>query len=278
MSQQPQILLVGLQDVDQSVLENAGDQFDMIRIDESDAAVDWLRAHGHTVPLAFLGSQLLEDSLEEPVPYLKHTFPEVTLVVVGDVEPPTEKSLKLLGVSRFLATPLDPEKLAPILKRAASGVKIQPELQDWEVTVSHGDWIEVTAPSNEDYVSRIQELIDLLEQTKLPKDTRDELILAIDELVHNAMEWGNRYDKDKRVRISYYYAQDRVLLKVEDEGEGFNVGGLSDPTEDMASHFASREEEGKRPGGLGVHLIRNLMDDFRYNDRGNVVLLTKFLE
>jgi anti-sigma regulatory factor (Ser/Thr protein kinase) len=262
VSKKSQILVVGLPAVDQSVLEDASEHFELIRLDESEAAVDWLRAHGHTVPLAFLGSKLLVDSLEELVVYLKHSFPEVALVTVGEVSPPDEKRLQLLGVSRFLDSPVDADTLSPILERAASGVK-KPEHSDWDVSVSHGDWIEVTAPSNEEYVPRIQELLDLLERTKLPKDTRDELILAIDELVRNAMEWGNRYDLDKRVRVSYYYAEDRVLLKVEDEGEGFTVGNLSDPTKDMAGHIASREEEGKRPGGLGVHLIRNLMDDFK---------------
>ena len=103
-------------------------------------------------------------------------------------------------------------------------------------------------------------------------------MLAIDELVHNAIEWGNRYEADKQVHVSYYCGEDRVVLKVEDEGEGFSSADLGDPTEDLAEHRKSRAEAGKRVGGLGIHLIRNLMDEVIFNDRGNIVMLTKYLD
>lgn len=68
-----------------------------------------------------------------------------------------------------------------------------------------------------------------------------------------------------------------LLGKVEDEGEGFNVSSLDDPTNDPEGHATVRTEAGKRRGDLGIHLIRNLMDEVLYNDRGNVVMLTKRL-
>ena len=52
-------------------------------------------------------------------------------------------------------------------------------------------------------------------------------MLAIDKLVTNAMEWGNQYREGRQVRVSYYCTPDRIILKIEDEGEGFNTSGLA---------------------------------------------------
>tara|TARA_Y100000294_G_C8348754_1_gene253847 strand:- start:64 stop:522 length:459 start_codon:yes stop_codon:yes gene_type:complete len=150
-------------------------------------------------------------------------------------------------------------------------------MEDWEVIVEKRGWVEVTMPTKAEYISRIQELLDLLERSRLDKDTRDELMLAIDELVTNAMEWGNQYKADLQVRVSYYCSSDRVMLKIEDEGSGFNTSTLKDPTEDLERHLSEREAQGKRPGGFGIHMIRNMMDEFIYNDRGNIVMFAKYL-
>jgi anti-sigma regulatory factor (Ser/Thr protein kinase) len=39
-----------------------------------------------------------------------------------------------------------------------------------------------------------------------------------------------------------------------------------------------RAEEGKRPGGFGILLTRNMVDDLLYNQRGNAVLFVKYLD
>ena len=67
-------------------------------------------------------------------------------------------------------------------------------------------------------------------------------------------------------------------MKVQDEGEGFATSELRDPTEDAEQVRSERSEAGKRPGGLGIHLLRNLFDEVLFNDRGNVVLLTKLAQ
>ncbi len=271
-------LIVGVGEPEVQGLREEVAECELICVPNSAGAVAYLRAHGHTVPMALLDGRGLDSELEELVVYLKSTFPEIAIAILGSVSPEERQPLELLGVVHFLERPLTREGLAPLLRRASGFGRRRVEQTDWLVTVDKSDWVEITVPSQEEYVSRIQELIDLLERSKLDQDTRDELMLAIDELVRNSMEWGNRYDENKQVRVSYYCSGDRVVLKVEDEGEGFNVSALGDPTENLQQHMDERTEAGKRPGGLGVHLIRNLMDEFIYNDRGNIVMLTKYLE
>ena len=272
------LLVVGLNDTELELLRQETMDQGLIRVPDGPLAVACLKSHNHKIPIVLLDAETLGDELEELVAYVKGAFPEAALAVLGALPEEDRRRLNLLGVSRFLDRPLARQSLSLLLSRTSDLGKRPTARSDWSVTVDKGDWVEITVPSQEEYVSRVQDLIDLLERSKLDQDTRDEMMLALDELVHNAMEWGNRYEADKKVRVSYYCAEDRVVLKVEDEGEGFNTSEMGDPTGDLKQHLAARAESGKRPGGFGIHMIRNLMDEFIYNDRGNVVMLTKYLE
>jgi CheY-like chemotaxis protein len=72
--------------------------------------------------------------------------------------------------------------------------------------------------------------------------------------------------RDRRVRVSAELAPDEARFVVADEGPGFDVAALPDPTDP-----ANLE----RPSGRGVLFMRTFMDDVRYNAVGNVVTLVK---
>lgn len=72
--------------------------------------------------------------------------------------------------------------------------------------------------------------------------------------------------RDRRVRVSAELAPDGAGFVVADEGTGFDVGALPDPTDP-----ANLE----RPSGRGVLFMRTFMDEVRYNPTGNVVTLVK---
>ncbi len=101
--------------------------------------------------------------------------------------------------------------------------------------------------------------------------------MAVEEVGRNAVEWGNHFDPDKQVHVSYCVFDDRVIIKVEDEGEGFTPKEVPDPTTNPLQTMRDRLSAGKRPGGYGVYLIQKLVDDIVYNEKGNVVLLIKYL-
>jgi anti-sigma regulatory factor (Ser/Thr protein kinase) len=44
------------------------------------------------------------------------------------------------------------------------------------------------------------------------------------------------------------------------------------------AHFDRRSELGMRPGGFGILLVRHLVDELVYNERGNEVLLVKYTD
>jgi CheY-like chemotaxis protein len=75
--------------------------------------------------------------------------------------------------------------------------------------------------------------------------------------------------RERRVRVSAELTPTGASFIVADEGPGFNVAALPDPTDP-----ANLE----RPSGRGVLFMRTFMDDVRYNSIGNAVTLVKLRE
>jgi len=151
----------------------------------------------------------------------------------------------------------------------------QPSL---EISCAIRDWLEVTAPSEPRFLERFHRAARILCETRLSRRALQSLLYAISEIGLNAIEWGNKLDPEKRIRLSLCLLADRILLKVEDEGPGFAHDGLPDPTADPAGHLARRKKEGKRSGGFGIWMVKGLMDEVLFSDRGNAVVLQKYLD
>jgi serine/threonine-protein kinase RsbW len=99
----------------------------------------------------------------------------------------------------------------------------------------------------------------------LSEEQRDDLAVAMAEALSNAAVHGNRLDPAKRVSVSVEIGPGaRVGVEVADMGGGFDLDGISDPT-DPARRLI--------PGGRGVFLMRRLVDRVTYNAAGNSVRL-----
>lgn len=148
---------------------------------------------------------------------------------------------------------------------------------DLEVEFPAAGWVELTSPSRGDYLQRIADLLDSLAGMEIGEAARQEVKAVINEIASNAMEWGNRGEPSRRVRVSYALFENEIVLKCEDEGEGFDPGLVPDPAASPSEVVHERIQAGKRLGGFGIYLARKLMDRIVYNERGNVVLLSKSL-
>jgi len=92
------------------------------------------------------------------------------------------------------------------------------------------------------------------------------LFIALDEAFVNAVKHGNKFDAEKNIRITAEVSTKEARFTVEDEGEGFDVNAIPDPR-DPENLFKS--------SGRGVLIIHNVMDEVRYNKRGNRVEMIK---
>lgn len=202
-------------------------------------------------------------------------------IVIYGVDPDAKIVIHCLrrGASDFIAKPVDDDDLVNAVLNAVYGDEnaARSESHDAIQADMHvSGWVELTASSELEQFRRLQRFSDALFATHLPREVCDDLKMAIEEVGRNAVEWGNNFNPDKQVHISYCMFSDRVVIKVEDEGEGFTPGSLPDPTADPVRTMRERQSAGKRPGGYGVYLLHKLVDDIVYNEKGNTVLLIKY--
>ncbi len=92
--------------------------------------------------------------------------------------------------------------------------------------------------------------------------------VCLTEALANAMIYGNRRDPSKRVRVEVFVHGNRLRARVTDQGDGFNPDRLPDPTAPANL---------RKEGGRGIFLMRKLMDEVHFNERGNAVTLVLLL-
>ena len=103
----------------------------------------------------------------------------------------------------------------------------------------------------------------------LPERIED-LKTAVSEACLNAMEHGNQNHPDKRVLVSMNYKDHIFSVSVMDEGEG--IGETTDINEEP--DINKKIENLQTPRGLGMFLIKQLVDQVEYNkitDEGHMV-------
>lgn len=88
------------------------------------------------------------------------------------------------------------------------------------------------------------------------------LRVGVTEALSNAMLYGNRGDRHRTVTVHASFSRDEIVVRVTDEGPGFDPERVPDPTTP-----ANR----RRTRGRGIFLIRRLMNRVEYNDAGNSV-------
>jgi len=216
---------------------------------------------------------------EELTRWIKEHFPAVPVVVVT-AYPRDASVIRCLeaGASDYVVKPFDIDELKETVDRAVASLErttVRPG--DLSVRSDMEDWIEFNAASEMEYLTRFRQFVLVLLRSHLSPDECEEVRLAIQEIGRNAIEWGNEQDRDKRVVFSYCLFNDRVVFKVADQGRGFDPGAVPDPALDPMGHMERRREQGKRLGGYGIHIVRKVMDEVAYSERGNEVIMTKYL-
>jgi serine/threonine-protein kinase RsbW len=115
-------------------------------------------------------------------------------------------------------------------------------------------------------------LNDCLERLGLGEEDCHPIDLAVREAVANAIKHGNLGDPDKRVEVALETTGEEVVVRVEDEGAGFDPLAVDDPL---------APENLLRPSGRGIFYIERFMDGVewaRNEGGGTVVTLRKRVE
>jgi CheY-like chemotaxis protein len=150
-----------------------------------------------------------------------------------------------------------------------------------EVLSAKSDWLELLIPCDLETVQPLYRIFTQLEPG-LSVETREAIAVAFRELLQNAIEHGGQCDPAKQVMVSYVRMQQLILCGIKDPGNGFKPeelghAAVSNPSDDPYRHLAVRDERGLRPGGFGLFLAHQLVDEIIYNDRRNEVMIVKYL-
>jgi DNA-binding response OmpR family regulator len=152
---------------------------------------------------------------------------------------------------------------------------------DIEVLSATPQWISLNLRCKLEIADRIMPFLREL-SAELSVQDRDNVGIAFRELLVNAIEHGAGGDPSKAVRLDYVRTARSIVYKILDPGEGFSLSNLphaaiSNDLDAPCQHCEVREQLGLRPGGFGILLTKSLADELIYNEKGNEVLLIKYL-
>lgn len=179
------------------------------------------------------------------------------------------------GACDYLIKPVTVDDL---LTATANALQHAPRLNaDLTVEYDAHGWFEVSGANDHSVLYKFRRFLGLLDRFRVPEPAASEIKLALEELGRNAIEWGNRNDPAKQVTFGCRILPGKIIVYIEDQGDGFHPDNVPDPSTDPIAHIERRKTEGKRLGGYGIHLIRNLMDKLIYNAKGNRAVAIKYL-
>jgi len=105
-------------------------------------------------------------------------------------------------------------------------------------------------------------LNQIFSDTNLNRGYFNRVLLGLSEAVSNSIIHGNKNDCSKRVFIRILYGENKLVITVRDEGSGFSLDKVEDPT---------RPENRKKENGRGLFLIQQMADEVYFYDGGNKI-------
>ncbi len=123
-------------------------------------------------------------------------------------------------------------------------------------------------PSDPELLPEIENfVIEHTPETKLGKKKINDLSLSIAEAASNAIKHGNKSDKKKKVKVSIKIYSDRITISIKDEGSGFILKDVPDPT---------LPENLLKDSGRGIYIMKTFLDkvEFNFTTSGTEVILT----
>lgn len=197
----------------------------------------------------------------------KLDYPQINFIVLLEqCEQRCYVRFQSLGVQSVLLPPYTDVSLA---REIATALPNLPQFKRHPDLPHRGSVrLDFIIPSDLSYVLGVNHLVSLLlKEFSFPaSDYRINIPLACDEAITNAIIHGNRSDPEKKVSIQVYLSSSRIKVRIRDQGEGFDVAGVGDPTEGANL---------LRSSGRGVYLMRNIMDTVEYREGGRVLELEK---
>jgi anti-sigma regulatory factor (Ser/Thr protein kinase) len=209
---------------------------------------------------------------------IRRVRPHTRVIILASESTPTDviASMRERAFS-FFRRPFSLDALATMIRIAAEG----PCWDDGiEIISATPEWIRIFARCDVKTADRLVQFLN--EVGELPDAEKNQVAMAFREILLNAIEHGGRLDPKEYVEIDYVRARHMITCRIKDPGPGFTLdeiphAAIANPTDNPIRHTAFRDAQGMRPGGFGILLVQQLVDELIFAQDGNEVLLVKYL-
>src|SRR5208283_1409907 len=201
------------------------------------------------------------------------------VIVFGGGNNPSEVvSAMRHGAFSFFSRPFQIPAIREMIFKALAAPATPPSMG---LISASPNWLIVRLKCDAMTVDRLIQFVREL-KTGLTDQLREQLTTAFREMLLNAAEHGCQFDESKQLEISFARTARLILYQIRDPGPGFAVesmehAAVGNPVGQPFRHVEYRNSHGMRPGGFGILLARKIVDEMLYNERGNEVLLIKYL-
>ena len=132
----------------------------------------------------------------------------------------------------------------------------------------------IVIPSQTDRLHDVRKFIsDLARQHGFQDDDINKITIAVDEACTNIIKHAYKYSPEGNIFISTKYDSHNFIVSITDEGKHFDPSQVPEP--DLLQYQGQ-----KRAGGLGMFLMKKLMDEVKYSTltgNKNQVVLVKYI-
>jgi len=201
------------------------------------------------------------------------------IVITGDSAPDTvAESLRLHAFS-YLVKPFSVNAIRDAIQQAFNASNGDDDIR---ILSAKPTWIALSLRCRLEVADRILNFLRGMDMD-LAHDDQDRIATAFRELLINAVEHGGHSDPEQRVDLTYVRTTGAIIYYLHDPGEGFSMekiphAAISNTPEDPVAHTEIRDQLGIRPGGFGLLMTRNLADELIYSEKGNEVMLVKYIK
>lgn len=123
--------------------------------------------------------------------------------------------------------------------------------------------IEITLENRVEEIRRLADHVDAFcERWGIAPEHAFNLNLALDELITNIIMYGYEDDEKHQIRIGLSWNDQELVAELVDDGRPF------DPLTQSPDPQIETPIEKRKIGGLGLHLVKTLMDEVRYRRDG----------
>ncbi len=123
-------------------------------------------------------------------------------------------------------------------------------------------------------LTEIERLADWVLDFGRDQDLQDDLVwelrLVLEELVTNIISYGYADTAEHTIAVSMTARSADIIVRIQDDAGPFNL--LEHPLPDLDIPYEDREI-----GGMGIHMIRKIMDEISYTrkENGNLLVLKR---